>query len=240
MNKVQQRQIVLIFVLTCQIVSVQTGLSAGRVTGKILPYSTDLPLCGSSLHDEKLTILFFGNSLSAGYGLVPEQAFPALIKVKIDSLGWPFKVINAGLTGDTSAGGLRRIKWLLRQDIDVIVLELGGNDGLRGIPLEETKRNLQGIIDLTREQNPSVRILIAGMQIPPNMGERYASAFKQLYVELADENKVDLIPFLLEGVGGVRKLNLPDRIHPNADGHKIVAANVWSELKPILMKMLPE
>lgn len=183
------------------------------------------------------TILFLGNSLSAGYGLDPSQAFPAVIQQKIDSLRWSYKVINAGLTGDTSAGGLRRIDWLLRQQIDILVLELGGNDGLRGIPLAETRKNLQAIVDKAKKKYPNTRVLIAGMQVPPNMGERYSKAFQSLFTELAKKNKAKLVPFLLEGVGGIAELNLPDRIHPTAKGHQIVAENVWQELKPMLVDL---
>ena len=184
--------------------------------------------------DTDKVILFLGNSLSAGYGLDPESAFPALTRQKIDSLGWPFRVINAGLSGETTAGGLRRVEWLLRQPIDVLVLELGGNDGLWGISTEETRRNLQKIIDLTREKYPDVTIVLAGMQIPTNLGGTYTAAFRTLFPELARANQAALIPFLLEGVGGISELNLPDGIHPTAEGHKIVAENVWQVLGPVL------
>ncbi|GIV61269.1 MAG: hypothetical protein KatS3mg044_0135 [Rhodothermaceae bacterium] len=188
--------------------------------------------------DDRLTILFLGNSLSAGYGLDPDQAFPALIQQKIDSLGWPFRVVNAGLSGETTAGGLRRIDWLLRQKVDVLVIELGGNDGLRGTPPEVTKANLQAIIDRTRARYPDVRIVLAGMQVPPNLGAEYTERFRELFPELARENDVALIPFLLEGVGGVPALNLPDGIHPTAEGHRIVAETVWRTLRPLLASML--
>lgn len=237
MNKELQRHMPLIFAIFCHIILAQSALSTVSSIIEMQERPSSRILKDSLVDEKKYTILFFGNSLSAGYGLMPEQSFPALIRARIDSLKWPFKVINAGLTGDTSAGGLRRINWLLRQEIDVFVLELGGNDGLRGIPLEETKKNLQGIIDLTRKKNPEVKILIAGMRIPPNMGKRYTDRFKEIFVELAEENKADLIPFLLEGVGGIPRLNLPDRVHPNAEGHKIVAENVWTQLRPILFKL---
>lgn len=184
--------------------------------------------------DSAMTILVLGNSLAAGYGLDPELAFPALIQDKIDSLGWNYRVINAGLSGETTAGGLRRVDWLLRQPIDVLVLELGGNDGLRGIPLATTQANLQAIIDKTRAANADAEIVLAGMQIPPNLGPDYTQGFRDLYPALAEANDVTLIPFLLEGVGGVPELNLPDGIHPTAEGHEIVAENVWSVLKPVL------
>ncbi len=180
------------------------------------------------------TILFFGNSLTVGFGLDPSQAFPALIQQKVDSLGWNFEAINAGLSGETSSGGLRRIQWLLRRKIDVFVLELGGNDGLRGIDLDVTRKNLQAIIDKTTAKYPEVRIIIAGMEVPPNLGIDYTKEFAAIFPELAEGNEAGLIPFLLEDVGGIPELNLPDGIHPTAEGHKIVALNVWRVLRPLL------
>jgi acyl-CoA thioesterase-1 len=182
------------------------------------------------------TILFFGNSLTAGYGLEPSQAFPALIQQKIDSAGWKYNVINSGLSGETTAGGKNRIGWVLRQKVDVFVLELGGNDGLRGVELESTRQNLQAIIDTVRAKNPQVQIILAGMQIPPNMGPDYTSKFRTIFLELAQKNNLPIIPFLLEGVGGIARLNLPDGIHPTAEGHQIVAENVWKVLGPILQQ----
>jgi len=181
-------------------------------------------------------ILFFGNSLSAGYGLDPALAFPALIQQKLDSLAWPYEVVNAGLSGETSAGGLRRIDWLLRRKIDVLVLELGANDGLRGVTLADTRQNLQGIMDRVKQKYPQARRVIAGMQVPPNLGKNYAQSFRALYPELAKKNDVALIPFLLEGVGGVPALNLADGIHPNPSGHRVVAENVWKVLRPLLLQ----
>jgi acyl-CoA thioesterase-1 len=180
------------------------------------------------------TILFFGNSLTAGYGLEQAQAFPALIQEKLDSAKLNYRVINAGLSGETSAGGKSRISWVLRQPVEVFVLELGANDGLRGIPLESTKKNLQAIIDTVREKSPQAQIIIAGMQIPPNMGRAYTRQFRELFQDLAKENNTALIPFLLEGVGGVSRLNQPDGIHPTDEGHRIVAQNVWLVLQPVL------
>ena len=180
------------------------------------------------------TIVFFGNSLTAGYGLSPSQAFPALIQHKIDSAGLPYKVINAGVSGETSSGGTGRIDWILRQPLDIFVLELGANDGLRGIPLTETRKNLQSIIDKVKMKNPATRILIAGMQIPPNMGQKYANEFRNIYPELASKNGTALISFLLEGVGGEVRFNQDDGIHPTAEGHHMLAENVWKELMPLL------
>lgn len=188
----------------------------------------------SNVYAAKLKrILFFGNSLTAGYGLDPSEAFPSLIQNKIDSLRLPYKVINAGVSGETTSGGMGRIDWILRQSIDVFVLELGGNDGLRGIPLTVTKKNLQAIIDKVRQKYPSVKIVLAGMEIPPNMGQDYTTEFRKIYPALAKENRVSLIPFLLKGVGGDPTLNQEDGIHPNKEGEKIVAENVWEVLKDI-------
>ncbi|WP_091549069.1 arylesterase [Thermoflexibacter ruber] len=183
---------------------------------------------------EVKNILFFGNSLTAGYGLELSQAFPALIQAKIDSLNLPYKVINAGLSGETTESGNTRIDWMLNQKIDVLVLELGGNDGLRGISPELTKKNLQSIIEKTKNKYPDVKIVLAGMEAPPNMGEKFTSDFRKLYKELAEANQIAFIPFLLEGVGGDPKLNLPDGIHPTPEGHKIVAETVWKVLKEVL------
>ena len=179
-------------------------------------------------------ILFLGDSITAGYGLEPSQAFPTLIEDKIEAKRWNFKVVNAGQSGDTSAGGLNRMDWLLRSPIDVLVLELGGNDGLRGLPADTTRKNLQAIIDRTKDKYPEVRIILAGMKVPPNMGRDYSRQFDAIFPDLAKKNKAALIPFVLEGVGGVRQLNLPDGIHPTAKGHEIIAANVWKVLEPVV------
>ena len=180
------------------------------------------------------TILFFGNSLTAGMGLDIEQAFPALIQNKIDSLNLDFKVVNAGLSGETTASGKNRLSWVLKQKADIFILELGANDGLRGIPLEETRKNLQIIIDNVKQKNKSTEIILAGMMIPPNMGETYTTQFQNIYPSLANENNLYLIPFILEDVAGIANLNQEDGIHPTAEGHKIVAKNVWIILKQII------
>jgi acyl-CoA thioesterase I len=179
-------------------------------------------------------ILFFGDSLTAGYGLSTEEAFPALVEKQLNKDGKSTQVVNAGLSGETSAGGLSRIDWILRQPIDVFVLELGGNDGLRGLPLAATKKNLQAIIDKVKAKNPKAKIVVVGMMVPPNMGNDYTTQFKSIFPELAKKNKATLMPFLLEGVAGNEKLNLPDGIHPNIEGHKIVATNVVKVLTPLL------
>ncbi len=181
------------------------------------------------------TVVFLGDSLAAGLGVDREEAFPALIQEKLAKARLPYQVLNAGSSGDTSAGGLRRLSWILKRRPDIFVLELGGNDGLRGMAPEETEKNLKAIIDRVRARNPDVKVILAGMQMPQNMGELYRDAFQALFPKIAKEKKVLLIPFLLEGVGGVAAMNQPDLIHPNADGHKRVAENVWAVLSPLLV-----
>lgn len=183
---------------------------------------------------ETKNILFFGNSLTAGLGVEQDEAFPAIIENKIDSLKLPYKIINAGLSGETSAAGKSRINWLLKQKVDVFVLELGANDGLRGIPVTETSKNLQDIIDQVKAKYPDVKLLMTGMEVPPNMGSKYASEFRVIFKQLAEKNKMALVPFLLDKVGGIPDLNQADGIHPTPEGHKIVAENVWQVLKEIL------
>jgi acyl-CoA thioesterase-1 len=182
-------------------------------------------------------ILFLGDSITAGYGLDPEHAFPALIQEKIDAKSWKFKVVNAGQSGDTSAGGLNRLDWLLKNRVDILILELGANDGLRGLPAETTRKNLQAIIDRTKAKYPEAKVIVAGMKVPPNMGGDYGRKFEAVFADLAKKNKAVLIPFVLEGVGGSRELNLADGIHPTAKGHEIVAANVWKVLEPLLRSL---
>lgn len=179
-------------------------------------------------------ILFFGTSLTAGLGVDPEQAFPAIIQHKIDSLKLPYKVINAGLSGETSAAGKSRIDWLLRQPVDIFVLELGANDGLRGIAVKETEANMQAVIDKVKKKYPNAKMILAGMQMPPSMGDKYTVPFRELFPELAKKNKMDFIPFLLKGVGGIPRLIQQDGLHPTPEGHKILAENVWQILQPDL------
>ena len=185
------------------------------------------------------TLVVLGDSLTAGYGLDPGDAYPALLQQKIDAARLPFTVINAGLSGDTTAGGLRRIDWILKRKVDVLLIELGGNDGLRGLQPEATKTNLQGIITKTLAKFPAAKIILAGMKVPPNMGADYAARFEKNYADLARDHQAALIPFLLEGVGGKPELNLPDRIHPTAEGHKIVAETVWRVAEPVLKAATP-
>lgn len=186
---------------------------------------------GTNVKDPVQIILIFGNSLTAGYGVKPEDAFPSIIQKRLDSLVLAYKVINAGLSGETTASGVNRIEWVLREPVAIMILELGANDGLRGIDPEESKINLQEIIDLTQTRYPDIRIIIAGMEAPPNMGQEYVSAFRSIFPELSQMNDLPLIPFLLEGVGGELELNQQDGIHPNEQGHKIVANNVWEVLE---------
>jgi acyl-CoA thioesterase-1 len=181
------------------------------------------------------TILCFGDSITAGYGLEDSNdAFPAVLQEKIDSLNLKYIVVNSGLSGETTAGGKSRIDWVLNQDIDIFVLELGANDGLRGVPLSETRSNLQAIIRTVKEKSPKTKIILAGMQLPPNMGLKYTTEFKQLFFELAEANNLAFIPFILKDVGGIVELNQSDGIHPTVEGHKIVAHTVWEVLKPML------
>lgn len=180
-------------------------------------------------------ILFFGNSLTAAYGLDPEEGFTSLIQDRIEEEGKAYKVVNAGLSGETTAGGLNRIDWILeRQDIDIFVLELGGNDGLRGIDPKSSFENLKGIVEKVRSKEPNVKIILAGMQAPPNMGKAYTDEFMNIFPELAKELNLGLIPFLLEGVAGIKNLNQRDGIHPTAEGQKILAANIWKILSSYL------
>ncbi len=179
-------------------------------------------------------VLFFGDSLTAGYGLSPEDAFPAVVEKSLRKSGADVRVINAGLSGETSAGGLTRIDWILRQSIDVFVLELGANDGLRGLPIAETKKNLQTIIDKVKAKNPNCKIVLAGMMVPPNMGKEYANGFRNVFPDISKKNNAVLIPFLLDGVGGIERLNQADGIHPTAEGHAIVGENLAKVILPLV------
>ncbi len=179
-------------------------------------------------------ILFFGDSLTAGYGLSPEEAFPAVVEKSLQKAGAQARIINAGLSGETSAGGLSRIDWVLRQPMDVFVLELGANDGLRGLPIRDTQNNLQTIIDKVIFKYPKCKIVLAGMMVPPNMGKEYADSFKRLFGEIAIKNNAVLIPFLLDGVAGIERLNQPDGIHPTSEGHKIIGENISKIIYPLV------
>jgi len=191
------------------------------------PVATEVPV-------KEKNILFFGTSLTAGYGLEQGEAYPELLQKKLDSLKLPYKAINGGLSGETSAAGKNRIDWLLKQPIAVFVLELGANDGLRGVAVNETTANLQAIIDKVKKKYPQAKMILTGMEVPPNMGAKYASDFRNMFKELAAKNEMVFVPFLLEGVAGIPKLNQNDGIHPTAEGQKILAENVWTKLKGVL------
>jgi acyl-CoA thioesterase I len=221
-------------------------LFPGFITGALICGSCNQTSGKNELKDTKATqtmpadtvqpktILFFGNSRTSGYGLPRSQAFPALIQQKIDSLGLPYICINAGLSGETTAGGTHRINGLLNQQIDIFVLELGANDGLRGIPVRETSQNLQEIIDKVKLRHPKAKIVLAGMEIPAIFPGRYAAEFRVIFRELALKNNIAFVPFLLEGVVGNKELNLPDGFHPNAAGQKLLASHVWKVLEDLL------
>jgi acyl-CoA thioesterase-1 len=183
-------------------------------------------------------VVFLGTSLTAGLGLAdPMSRFTDRIQALADSAGLPFRMVNAGVSGDTSAGGLRRVGWLLQAPVDVLVLELGANDGLRGLSPDSMKANLQAVIDSTRSHYPESRLVLSGMLAPPNLGQAYATAFSSVFAELAQENDGTLIPFLLEGVAGVPELNQADGIHPTPEGHRMIAETVWEHLRPILVDL---
>lgn len=183
---------------------------------------------------ETKTVIFFGDSLTAGYGVDPDEAYPALIGEKIRAAGLPWRVVNAGLSGETSSGGLRRLDWILRQPVNIFVIELGGNDGLRGIPPAVTRANLEAIAKRVKERHPNAVIVVAGMQMPTNMGPEHTQEFAAVFPSVAKATGAVLIPFLLEGVGGIARLNLPDGIHPTPQGHQIVAETVWQVLQSLL------
>ncbi|HUH28730.1 arylesterase [Gelidibacter sp.] len=181
------------------------------------------------------TILCFGDSITAGYGLDDSNdAYPALLQQKIDALDLNYTVINSGVSGETTAGGRSRIDWVIKQKVDLFLLELGANDGLRGVALSETRANLQAIIDVVKEKSPDTTIILAGMELPPNMGKEYTTEFRQLYADLAEKNNLEFIPFILKDVGGIAELNQGDGIHPNVEGHKILADTVWETLYPLV------
>ena len=187
-----------------------------------------------------ITILALGDSLTAGFGLSSEEAYPALIAEKMRSANYRFKITNAGLSGDTTAGGLRRLPPLLRgRKLDVLILALGINDAFRGLPVEQMRSNLQAIIDQTRARHPNVAIIIAGMRLPLSASDDYVRSFGEIFGVLAEKNRTALIPYLLEGVGGDPELSQPDRVHPNAAGQRVLAENVWRVREPTLARMRP-
>ena len=183
-------------------------------------------------------VVFVGTSLTAGLGLLsPDEAFSARLQELADSAGIPARMVNAGVSGETSAGGLRRIGWVLGDTLDVLVLELGANDGLRGLDHAALQDNLEAIIDSTRAYWPDARVVLVGMQAPPNLGARYTEAFRDVFPAVARAHRTELVPFLLEGVGGVPELNQDDGIHPNADGHWMIARTVWPVLESVLREL---
>jgi acyl-CoA thioesterase-1 len=183
------------------------------------------------------TVLMVGTSLTAGLGLDPDEAYPALLQRKADSVGLHVEIVNAGLSGETSAGALRRMDWLLRSPADVVVIETGANDGLRGLDVDSTRANLRAIVTKVKAARPAARILLAQMEAPPNLGVKYTAAFRAMYQDVAKETGVGLMPFLLRGVAGVTSLNQPDGVHPNERGEQIVANNVWESLEPVLRQL---
>jgi acyl-CoA thioesterase I len=192
----------------------------------------------SSLPDTRDAVVVIGTSLTAGFGLAdPEMGYPGGLQSRIDAEGLSFRVVNAGVSGDTSRGGLERIDWVLRAKPRVLVIELGANDGLRGIDPSSMEENLQAIIDRARRQREDVAIVLVGMQAPPNLGSTYGERFNSVFPRLAERNGAGLVPFLLKGVGGIRELNQADGIHPTLEGHKILAENVWETLGPLLREL---
>jgi acyl-CoA thioesterase-1 len=180
-------------------------------------------------------IVVLGDSLTAGYGLLESQAYPTLLQQRIDTDGYEYEVVNAGVSGDTTAGGLRRLDWALEGNVRVLVVALGGNDGLRGLAVPEMKRNLTTIVQRAKEKG--IAVILAGMEAPPNFGQEYATAFRQAFREVALEQRVTFIPFLLQNVAGRSELNQGDGIHPNVEGAAIVADTVWNVLRPMLDQM---
>ena len=183
---------------------------------------------------ERPSVVFLGTSLTAGLGLEPEQAYPALIQQKIDSAGLDYRVVNAGVSGETSAGARRRVDWLLREPVAVLVLETGANDGLRGLPPDSLRANIQAVFDRAKAITPAPKLVLVGMRVPPNYGQAYTERFQAVYPEVARHNGAALVPFLLDGVGGIPRLNQADGIHPTAEGQRVMAETVWRVLGPML------
>jgi acyl-CoA thioesterase-1 len=179
-------------------------------------------------------VLVFGDSITAGYGVEPSEAYPSRLQEKIKAKGWPFTIVNGGISGDTTASGLSRLNWALRSEPEVMIIALGGNDGLRGTAPETTKKNLQAIIDNARKARPAMTLILCGMRMPPNYGEAYTRRYAAIFDELARKNQIAYVPFLLDKVGGIAAMNQPDRIHPNPAGHRLIADTVWRQLEPVL------
>ncbi len=218
------------FSIACQ----KSGAPDKPSTGMATSTSSYAPAKTSAKSEGLPAIVAFGDSLTAGYGLPEDYCFTAILQRKLDEKGYRYRVVNAGVSGDTSAGGVSRIDWSLDGPVKFLILELGGNDGLRGLPVADMKKNLAEIIE--RAQARGVTVILAGMEAPPNLGEEYTGEFRQAYRDLAKKYKLTLIPFLLEGVAGHREMNQPDGIHPNAAGEKVMTENVWREIEPLLLK----
>ena len=197
-----------------------------------LPALAALWLAASAAAQDERVIVAFGDSLTAGYGVAPEESYPALLGARLRAEGLPYRVVNAGVSGDTTAGGLRRVDWALKLKPEIALVELGANDALRGQDLETTRANLDAIV--ARFEAGGARVLLLGMRLPPNYGGRYAAAFERVYTDVARDRKVPLMPFFLDGVGAVGRLNQPDGIHPTAEGYRLIVERLWSHLKPLL------
>jgi acyl-CoA thioesterase-1 len=206
-------------------------LGCGRAEA---PRAEASPAPSAAAADDRPVILCVGTSLTAGYGLDPDQAYPALIQRRIDAAGLRYRVVNAGVSGETSAGALARIDWLLQRELAVLVLETGANDGLRGLDVDALRRNIDALLERARRQSPPPRLVLAGMRTLTNYGREYGRRFRGVYPELAARHGAALVPFLLEGVAGVPALNLPDGLHPNAEGQRRVAETLWTTLRPLL------
>jgi acyl-CoA thioesterase I len=218
-------------ILRCVMWGLLLTLGSGCETGERAPGADPPP---PPADGQRGRIVFLGTSLTAGLGLDPDQAYPALLQQKIDSAGLPFVAVNAGVSGETSAGARRRVDWLFREPVAVLVIETGANDGLRGQEVDSLAANIQAIIDRANRQQPRPRIVLEGMQAPPNYGLGYSRRFRAAYAELAKRNHVPLVPFLLDGVAGVDSLNQADLMHPTAAGQRRVADTVWRVLEPVL------
>ena len=213
-----------------QVFGLIAALSGCDQPGKQAPKSAPATSSGS----ERPTVVFLGTSLTAGLGVEPEQAYPALIQQKIDSAGLGYRVVNAGVSGETSAGARRRVDWLLREPVAVLVVETGANDGLRGLPPDSLRANIQAVLDRARSLPSSPKLVLVGMRVPPNYGRGYSQQFQSIYPELARANDAALVPFLLDRVGGVPALNQADGVHPTAAGQRVMAETVWRVLEPLL------
>jgi acyl-CoA thioesterase-1 len=208
-------------------------IHVGRTVADAEPArSSDMPRSAEAQKDTLPRIVAFGDSLTAGFGVAPKDAYPAQLQRRLDSLGYRYHVVNAGVSGDTTAGGVRRVSWILNGNPHIVILELGGNDGLRGLDIEQSRANLEAII--VRLKQAGIITVLAGMKLPPNYGADYTTRFETMYRDLARRHGLPLIPFLLDGVGGDRRLNQPDGIHPTGEGYRIIVENVLRTLEPLL------